>query len=524
MPTPFDHWTLQDAQKALGNRAIPTAHGKFYQGDHWQGGDGWAGPRPDSAAPAETSFAMAEIERAFVSQNVIQEVIERAASGVTARAPAWSLTPRRVLADGDAPTAQEAALALEAESALGEWVDAANAADILRETTQALLWAGRAPLRLFVPSGQLQNGTVPRADLVTSLRRVYLHDELAPEGTGVARDAATQAEVAIHTYVDENNRAFTELAYLDDAGASVLRVLGVDGAGAWALPLGGRLPVYEMRRRPLITESVISLQKLLNLALTMMQRNVIQGGFLERILLNAQLPGRFETGADGTRTFVPDAFYTGAGTTNALVGVTFTDPSGATHLATPSVIYRDPVSVATFRDTKAEAYAGILASAHQLHYAMAGDAGASGESRKTAMADYIVDLLLTKAQVERAWTWMLETALAMASVFAGTPGRYAGLRVACQAQMDAGPISTEMMRVVADLAREELLSRETARSWIGVDDVEAEAARVLAEGEERSAQPQGAADEIESLFHSTTRRETTQRENNGAQPQTPAGS
>lgn len=524
MPTPFDTWTAQEAKKTLGNRSIPTEHGLFFSGDHWQSGNGWVGPKPTGDMAAEVQFALNEIERAFVSQNAIKEVVERAASGVTAREIAWSLVPRRRLAQDEAPTAQESALALEAETALSEWVDLRNAADILRETTQVMLWAGRGPFRLFVPVGELDGGgRVPRADLLTSMRRVYLHENLAPETTGVVRDARTQREAGIHTYTDESNKEFTELAYVDDAGNTLLRVLGASGEGAWLLPLGGRLPVYEMQRKPLITNAMVSLQKLMNLALTMMQRNVIQGGFLERVFLNAQLPGKFEIAADGTRSFVPDPLYVGAGTTNALVGITTTDSQGITHVANPNVIYRDPVSVATFRDTKNEAYTGILAEAHQLHYAMSSDATASGESRKTAMADYIVDLLLTKAQVERGWAWMLETTLAMAAVFAGTPGRYDELRISCQAQLDAGPISTDWGRVAIDLVREEIISRQTAMSWVGVDDPAAEAAQIAEEQDVQPTQPQGAQDEIESLFSGVTAQEQRNGADatatNGTQPQ-----
>lgn len=522
MPSPFDGWTADDAKKALGNRGIPTAHGLFYRGDHWQQGSGWAGPRPD-ASGAEASFAMDEIERAFVSQNAIKEVVERAASGVTARPLAWSLVPRRRLAEGETPTPAEVALALEAESVLSEWIEQRNAADILRETTDMLLWAGRAPLRLFVPAGELQNGSVPRGDLLQSMLRVYLHEDLAPEQSGVVRDVRTQKEVAIHSYRTDDNKEALELAYIDDAGATVLRVLG-EGEGAWSLPLGGRLPLYEMQRKPLITDQMVSLQKMMNLALTMMQRNVILAGFLERIFLNAQLPGKFVTESDGTRTFVPSPLQVGAGAINALVGIATTGADGTQTIANPSVVFRDPVPVTTFRDTKSEAYMGILAEGRQLHYAMAGDATASGESRKTAMADYIIDLLLTKAQVERAWRWLLETTLAMAAVFAGTPGRYDGLRVSCQAQIDAGPISTDWGRVAIDLVREEIISRETAMSWVGVDDPSAEAAKIAAEAGTRGAQPQGAQAEVEDLFGGITAQEQTQTpvSQNGATPETAA--
>lgn len=519
MPTPFANWTADEVKKALQARKLPAENAAFMQGDHWQGGAGWAGPRPDATHP-NAATVMGEIERAFVSQNAIKEVVERAASGVVASEPDWELTPRRTMGADEQPTPQEDALIAEAEAALIDWIEQRNAVDILRETVQTMLVMGRGPMRLFVPAGELQNGTVPRGDLLESILRVYLHEELDAAQAGLYRDQRTQAQAAIHVYKDDNDKEITELAYVD-MDMTILRVFGETGEGAWTLPLGKRLPVYELKRKPLITPQIVSLQKLLNLALTMMQRNVVQGGFLERVLLNAQLPGKYETAADGTRTFVPDPLYVGAGTTNAFTGVSYTDRDGNTQLATPSVVYRDPVSVDTFRETKAEAYTGILSEAHQLHYSMAGDAVASGVSRITAMADHLTDLAVTAAIVERAWAWLLETALAMAAVFAGTPGRFEELMITAQCEIDAGPMTPEEKRLALDAYREGVKSLETTMLELGVDDPKAEMARIAAERAEQGIQPQGAQDEIEGLFGGLAANEQANQTNqqNGAQPQ-----
>jgi hypothetical protein len=76
--------------------------------------------------------------------------------------------------------------------------------------------------------------------------------------------------------------------------------------------------------------------------------------------------------------------------------------------------------------------------------------------------------------------------------------------------------------VAIDLVREEIISRELAMSWVGVDDPAAEMARIAAESKQRGAQPEGAADEIDSLFGEETATERQTNTQNGALPETEA--
>jgi hypothetical protein len=213
---------------------------------------------------------------------------------------------------------------------------------------------------------------------------------------------------------------------------------------------------------------------------------VVLGGFLERTYLNAQLPGREEDDPNrpGQKRFVPERLHVGAGATNFISGVvTGIDQNGNDVIATPQLIYRDPVPVTTFRDTKAESYRTILEEVQQLHALISGDATSTGESRKQARSDFEESLSDTKTQVEAAIRWLLETVLAMAATFAGQPGRYASLRASVTCRLNLGPISSEDQRVAKELVEAEIISRETGRNWVGVDDVDAEAAKIEAEQE-----------------------------------------
>ena len=181
---------------------------------------------------------------------------------------------------------------------------------------------------------------------------------------------------------------------------------------------------------------------------------------------------------------MPSPLKTGAGTTNVLAGLPVSDASGrVTGYATPTVMYRDPVPVTTFNDTADAAYQGMLEEVHQLHAAIAGDATASGESRRQARADFEASLGATISEVEAAGRWLLETALAMAAAFANQPGRFDSLRATFTCRVDSGPISADEQDQTRQNVEAGLLSKETGMVRIGVDDTDAEKTKIAAEGE-----------------------------------------
>lgn len=488
----FAAMTLKQATESIPDAAAEwlKANSKFYSGDHWQDGTAWSGPLPDATHPLYRDLTL-EIQRGFVSKNTVAEVVGRHVAGVVGREPMWSMALRRPLAEGEEPTAEEQTLIDEAEALLTDWWDSRGIHHIIQDAAATCLWARRGPLRLFVPSGLLQPDPanpdarlVPQADLQTSVSRIYL-DQPEPARAAVILDRETMRQTGIYLHKkDKEERA--ELTYLDEGGNTVLRIAGVDketSLPAFTLPLGGHLMMFELSRPRLITDQVIQNQKALNLALTMLSRNVVMAGFLERTYLNAQLPGKMEPDPNrpGEERFVPEQLHVGAGATNFISGVTTLDANGNEIIATPSLVYRDPVPVTTFRDTRLESYRTILEECQQLHALISGDSTASGESRKQALTDFKQSLSDTRSQVEEALRWLLETVLALAAVFAGQPGRYDTLRAVAECRLDLGPVSADDQRIAKELVEAEIISRETARGRVGVDDTDAEAIKIEAE-------------------------------------------
>lgn len=283
---------------------------KFYDGDHYQEGDAWVGPRLDDNDD-ESAAVMLEIEETLVSHPAIEEVTDRHKDAVTTE-PDWTLIPVRHLEEEEEPNDGEKRLMDEAEAALTDWWDDKDVLGQMQESVIDFVLGGRGLMRLMVPEGELVVGpeggvpTVPRGDLGESLERIWPLFIEASMGE-VFRDPVTMRQIGVYAYevvdvITGEPTQLVELTYLEPGTKNtVIRVVGLQSSragrdqitdfGRVTMDLGGRLTMFKMQSKRLITEPVLSNQKLLNMDLTMMSKNVVLGGFLERIILNGQPPG-----------------------------------------------------------------------------------------------------------------------------------------------------------------------------------------------------------------------------------------
>lgn len=502
---PLDYTTL-DAEGAgkllkdavgLSDEAGADRAAAYERGDHWQGGAEWRGPKP-AIGTENYAGVWQEIRDGFVSKNVVKEVTGRHKGGVIGREPDWSLAVRREVPEGEELTADEQTLIDEAEAALIEWWDSQEVLLALQTAVGQLLTTGRGPLRLFVPPSELQARgerlIVPPGDLAESIQRIALSTP-DYDTAAVHKDPVTRKRIGVYQYKDDDGNTLTEVSFTD-GDETVIRTLsdtseaglverlkaflGLTAASVETrIRLGGRLIIYEMRRDPLITEQVMQSQGLLNMALTMLPRNVVLAGFMERIFFNTQRPKVRDS--QGNETQEDADLPVGAGATTFATGVTYTDENGNTRVANPSVVFRDPVPIKTFEDTARVAYENILDEVHQRHIKRSGGDDTSGESKKQDRADYAKSLLVTKAQLDAAGRWLLETVLKMAATFAGTPDRYDGLRASFDSRLDAGPMSAEDINTGLSLIEKKVWSRSRLQSMTGVEDPDAETQRIAEE-------------------------------------------
>ena len=335
---------------------------------------------------------------------------------------------------------------------------------------------------------------LPNVSTLDEALALLFPETLEPEAATMHVDQATRRQLGV-VIVGEDANEEAEVYFLDESReVTIFQRLSKSGEPLTVdMLLGGRLPFIEVTRPPFITEQVREQQRALNLAQSMIPRNATTGGFLERLLLNAQPPGEWERDAEGNRTgrWLPGVYRVGSGTTNFVPGipVEITNPDGSKRieLTTPSAIFRDPVPVQPAVDASNEHYKSILSEVDQLHVLIAGDATSSGISRQHARADFVASVRKTGKRVNRVGRWLLETTLAMAEMLMGAPGRYTDtLRANFSVTYDYGPLSPEDRAQNNQDVKDGTMSRKTAMVRNNITDI-------AAETEEIEAQPSAIA-------------------------------
>lgn len=509
LTVPFAEWSAKEAKEAVAAlEGVAKDNLTFYSGDHWQNGAGWLGPNPQESGTGQ-EVVMAEIQRAFTSKNVIKEVSDRHGRGVVGREPGWSLVPVEPPQDGEEVDDATRNLILEAESFLKRWWDEHRVNETFHEAVGNLLLTERGPLRLYVPRGVVEEAedgaTYVRAEDLDQAAELIHLEAPHPSKATVHTDSSTGWKASVAVVGGDDDEEVVEVSFRDpeDRTQTILRVLGKEDSQDYPMTgWAGRLVVHEMRRPILVTAQAQQAQKALNLALSMLPRNVVTGGFLERVILNGMMPGEWEEDpSTGKRTFKPDPMVFGAGIVNWIQGFEFEDDeTGETKITNPDVLWKDPVPVDTPISAKNEHYKDILEEVDQAHVLMNADAGASGRSREQARADYQSSLERTAQEVAAAGRWLLMTVLTMAETFSNNPGRFTdNLRVNFTPYVDAGPISPEERKQNVAEAKEGLLSKVTAMSRNGVDDPDAEMSLILAQEDAELAMLERQADAIEIL-------------------------
>jgi hypothetical protein len=536
MPINLRDLTVQDARELLTTTKTYDTARAFLDNDPWQDGEGWIGP--SITHPDEDSIdIMSTIEDTMITHPCFEAIIGRHKDGVAGE-PNWWLTPLEPPDtnpaegepghDPDLPEGAELPpdqrmrdLIAEAEAFLTEWWDDKSVLTILQKVVEDNLIGERGVMRLFIPRGRQRiaedgRAFIPTGGIVDQLKRIFPMHVPASQGA-VIRDDETMDQIGIYSYTltdvatgGETN--FIELHFLDDNGNTIVEVIEEDlriSVGqtfslfdpipadrepqrrtAPGINLNGNLLMFQTERPPLITDSILRLHKFLSKNMTMMSRNGDLGGFLERVVLNGQKPGHWEPAGDGTRKWIRDVEHVGAGSSTHISGiVTGYDEMNRPIIATPQVQFREPVDVTTFIDSNAEAVAAMLMGCFQLHILISGDATASGESRKQAMADYEKSLKKTKMWLDKLIRWLLFTVLKLAATFAGQPNRYDSLRVVSDCKIDVGPLSSEERSAIIEevSADPPLRSQEDGMRLLGVEDPDAMKTKIQEEAQQRAS-------------------------------------
>lgn len=449
----------------------------YYEGRHFPY---WVGATPSPSNPHRDRL-IEELRKIFVSANFIKECVDRHTGALLGKPPVFKVTPLGELS----PLATQGE-----EKVLGRWFDLVtnegyqeiddDVSPLLKSLTDCVV-TGKGYLRLFTRRRFLES-TDP-------VRKVSLH---SPPAGSVEMIYDDEGSLEAIEYTLSNDKV--ERQELDPV-TGVLHFFILHSKGKtkeealeeFDVDLGFNWSIFELSFSPMITDAIKRLQNSINLTLTMMGRNIVQAGFIERILLNAQAPGRYIENSSGEIVFVPDpeGFHTGAGVTNIVTGIPLGDPMAPEGYTTPSAIFREPVSVATFQDSL-RIYVGLLYNQFgQGHILTQGDGGISEVSRVQLTQDFKTTLHRQVAAIETAFSNCLTTASIMLNLAGAEQEVPSGSYVKVRLSVESHLLTPEERTAIREEFKAGIISNHTALELLKIEDVPGELERVAGERQQK---------------------------------------
>ena len=225
----FNEWTAKEATEAIpdSKAAWFEENLAFAKGDHWQNGRAWIGPMLPSGNEGYATM-LDNVQRTFVPQNAIGEIVGRHVAGVIGENPQKHKELVRPLEEGDEPTAEEAELLAEAGALLSSWwngkqgvltrdgrISRVSPLEVFQEATRSMLLTRRGPLRLIIPANLLSvdedgrsriaidseqgGGTSALAGVLKKIHLQHAH----PRQATVATDGGSMDQAGVYTYKKE---------------------------------------------------------------------------------------------------------------------------------------------------------------------------------------------------------------------------------------------------------------------------------------------------------------------------------
>ena len=485
----FQEITYKRATELIRDSVNPNAeiNMTYYNGDHWNTGEGWIGPLLDSTHPLFNTTFQA-IQKMFTFQNVVREVTEREVHAASGEMPSWKVVLKRVVDEETPMTPEEKMLVSEAEKHFERWLSAHN---VLQEFREALINAattGEGVVRFFIPNSMLQEGQRLEPELAIDVIHI---EAIAPTSATVYRDQFTLQEIGLVEYTVEDiisgeDVDLVEKVWTDnETGNTIIQVIPrseneLIQEGTSEIELNGEKTIKSVKRDPLITPSILSLQKQLNLALTMQGRNLSQSGFLQMLITNAQLPGHFETDENGEEYFVPDSMQVGAGSTTFLAGHVIQDAEGNEKLAEPKVNIIEPSPNETFITAAEQLHTAILSEASQLHAVTLAMSRLSGESRAQNKAEFLAAAQTSANAMLELVTWASKVFFSFSDLFAGTR-YYENLELSSEVVLNSGVSLADDVQALVAMYNSGIISASTVRNQYGLNNVSDEESKIASQ-------------------------------------------
>lgn len=460
-----------------------TKERDYYNGDTWQY---WIGPKPPT--DAANVKALEELRRVFQQSNKVRECTDRIVNGLVAKPFQWEIVD-----ESGEPTESTAAETIIREWL--SWVDAQSMAIV--GVTESPLWAACKDL---VVDGE-------------GYLRIWMPDRLSEHAEEYQRILMSRVSPNAVAVKDDDDGFIEEYTVFTAAGQErqILEKSGdltvvADGEETIFTGLGTWL-IFRMAGKSLITEDVISAQNSINLARTMEARSLIQNGFVERVLMNAQLPGQWvaDAASPSGQRFEPDpnGLRTGAGMTSFVQGnPLYNDMGQVSGYTNPSIAYNNPAPLDSYALSVAGSTEIIYHAMGQGHL-LASDSQMSGVARQVLRQDAVLKISQYERTIVSALESMLTTLLKYLS--------FEGVRVSVQLRTAINFVSPEEKVAIMAEYNTGLMSKATAIAMLGtVDDVDAELILI----EEESADAMKKAQEQQNLIEEDPNANPSQPANN----------
>lgn len=502
---PFSQWTYADAKGAI-KTMLPKNYTqrRLYaeENDHLQNGKEWVGP----GDPRSND----KIGEQFAPDDAAGEALWNVSNAF--REAQLGFAPIEDYAPGTELPEELKRKIEEAKAAISDWWDKRRLHEMTQNRLYTSAWAGFAGMRPWIPQRFLQrtaDGTVMvrnASDPVKALDFIYL-DGPAPRNGAIYTHPQTQDKVAIflgsevemvNGHPDEVR--FAELVYLDpdrddDTDAeTIMRVVYEDGRRGYEarLDLGGRLLFAQMSTRALFTDPVLRGQRQLNFLCSLLTRMAETAAFRERYTQNARPQGMripYEDGDilpqdafldpdDEGRIWIviPEPRTLGANTTTELVGLPrYNTEGGSAGYETPGITVVEPVDPTPYVNAAESVRRRVLRMCSQGHLSGTSNFEVSGIAYEQARAVFEKDLNSRRVAEEGMLRDLIGNVLALAEHISGQQGYFTDvLRVVINQHVDAGPRSPDTVRLDHEAYEKGLLSKATAMSRIGVEDLESE--------------------------------------------------
>ena len=489
---------------AVAEATVNAEASAFANGDYWNNGAGWVGIELDSSNSTAASAATAGgyTKRIFTPIPITKDILNRWVTGLLGQPYISSATDD--LKEGTAETEQE--ILLELERVQREWAARHDINMPMGKALKSSLYAGdtsartdgRGLIRFRIPPSFLSDEGLTRSlDFQEAMAISRL--EFLPADTAIVLGMDTAAQDgSIHLYTDPiSEKKMVEYSYIDTAetvaadgnGAverfAITRTFQMDEDGkqvkdgGWWMDLGGRLLTFQITHDLLIDDSMLRLQKALNLANTAQTSNLNLGGWVQEFIMNAMPPGQWEVNADGSLkldtdgqpNFIMAEQVRGAATATYVPGIPIVGPDGeVTGYTTPNRQRDMPVSPATFIEAIDSITAVMLRTAGQGHLNMS-SGSSSGIALTYQRRDFYIALSSSKVQVDMMLKWVMETAIALAAKISEDE-TYSNIRLNVEAVLDTGIITAAELKTLAEIALMNFLPLRTLIQLAGFEPTE----------------------------------------------------